>query len=117
MRRGRRGHLVVIVLRQQLIHHRDIPPTLSDVEHRADQESHHMMQKAISLDVESETAFAFPPGGACNSAMVCITLRCGTLHGERAKAMFALDRAGRVGHPPKIERPRPNQLSGASKRG
>ena len=75
-----------------------------------------MVKEAIGLDVERQASFTLAPGGPRNRTSVIVVLGRRSLYGERAKAVFTLDQARRLGQAAEIEWFSPYQLTSPAKR-
>ena len=64
-------------------------PAGRHVDHRADEEAHHVMEEAVRLDVERQPAVALPPPRDADRAAMVVVGRRGAAHGERAEAVVA----------------------------
>ena len=75
-----------------------------DVEHRSDEEAHHVMEKAVGLDHERESPRPVDPPRVTHRAPMIVRLRRRALNREAAEAMLADDCVcGRV-EKPSVER-------------
>ena len=75
-----------------------------------------MMEKAIGLNVESQSAFTLAPGRARYRAPVIVVSRRRAFDREGAKAVLALDGPRRCRETPEVERFFPDQLPVPPKR-
>ena len=96
-RRGRR-HLAVVGGREQTRDVAERPPTGGDVEHRADEESDHVMQESVGFDLEHQPAWPIAPPRVAHATAVIVMGRRRARYGEGPEAMLALER-GRPPHP------------------
>src|SRR4029079_10803496 len=67
----------------------------SDIEHGSDEKSHHVMEKAVGLDLEHDSTRSIEPPGARDVAPMAVSGRRRSEHRKRLKAVFALDAGGR----------------------
>lgn len=91
VRRHRRRNLLIVVCVEQSSDYRQLPFPGCGVEHRANEESNHMMHESIRCHEKRESSGPFDPLGAPNDASVIVGLGSGALYGESAKASFPDD--------------------------
>src|SRR5689334_18506353 len=66
------------------------------LEERSNEEAHHVVQKAIRLDLEDETARSTPPVRRANDASMIITVGCRTTYREGDEAVVTDEKRGRA---------------------
>src|SRR5581483_6985706 len=95
MRGGRWRYVTIVGRGQQLGDVGQWPARTGDVEHRSDEESHHVMQKSVGFDLEHEPARAIAPSCLGDTTAMIIMCGCRATHGEAKKAVVTLDVSGR----------------------
>src|SRR5687767_772630 len=91
MRRCRWRHLVVRFGDEQIADGGCRSLSAGLLEHGADKESNHVMEKAICLDDERETTRAIDPPRVSDGALVRVGRRGGAADGKTDEPMFAED--------------------------
>lgn len=104
-------------MREKLLHVGNFAAAFADIEHGTDQKSHHVVKKAICVNVEDQSALAFTPSGVRYRTLVLVSFWRRSLHGKSAKAASAAHRLRCGGKSVKIKRPPPRQLVPTAKRG
>jgi hypothetical protein len=115
--RSRLRGLTVVFLLEEVRHHLRLPFAFSRFEHGPDQETDHVVEKPVGLDVENEPTLSLTPGGMGDAAAVIVSIGSRAFDSERPEAMVAFDGSSGGLEARKIERFLPDQLVGPAKRG